>query len=75
MGEPTDVVLQGLARLLLATLKVPGVPRADICPLKIPDEDPLEVRPVVDAFVWEEFKSCTKMFPHADGKILRPYLA
>ena len=75
MGEPMDVISQGLAGLLLATLEVLVVSRVDVHPLEISDEDPLEVRPVVDAFVWEEFKSCTKMFPHADGKILRPYLA
>ena len=44
--------------LLLATLEVPGVPRADIRPLEIPDEDPLEVHPVADAVVREEFKPC-----------------
>ena len=55
LGEPTDVVPQGLIGLLLATLEVPGVSRADIRPLEILDEDPLEVRPVVDAVVWKEF--------------------
>ena len=49
LGEPTDVIPQGLAGLLLATLEVLGVPRADIRPLEIPDQDPLEVCPVVDA--------------------------
>ena len=42
----------------------------DICPLEIPDEDPLEVRPVADAVVWEEFKPRPNVFPHADGEIL-----
>ena len=42
----------------------------DIHPLEISYEDPLEVRPVVDAVVWEEFKPCPNMFPHANGKIL-----
>ena len=49
LGEPANVVPQGLAGLLLATLEVLGVPRANICPLEIPDEDTLEVRLVVDA--------------------------
>ena len=70
MGEPTDVILQGLAGLLLIALKVPGVSRADVCPLEIPDEDPLEVRPVADAVVWKEFEPCPNMFPHTNGKIL-----
>ena len=46
------------------------VPRADIRPLKIPDEDPLEVHPVVDAVMREEFKPRSNMFPHADGEVL-----
>ena len=39
----------------------------NICPLEIPDEDPLEVHPVVDAVVREEFEPCSNMFSHADG--------
>ena len=63
LGEPTDVIPQGLAGLLLATLEVPGVSRADIRPLKILDEDPLEVRPVTDAVVREELKPRPNMCP------------
>jgi len=70
LGEPADVIPQGLAGLLLATLEVPRVSRADIRPLEISDEDPLGVRPVADVVVWEEFKPCLNMFPHADGEIL-----
>jgi len=42
----------------------------DIRPLENSDEDPLEVRPVADAVVREEFKSCSNVFPHADGEVL-----
>ena len=42
----------------------------DIRPLEIPDEDPLEICPVANAIVREEFKPCPNMFPHANGKIL-----
>ena len=42
----------------------------DIRPLEISNEDPLEVRPVADAVMREEFESCPNMFPHADGDIL-----
>ena len=42
----------------------------DIRPLEIPNEDPLEVHPVTDAIVREEFKPCSNIFPHADGEIL-----
>ena len=55
---------------MLAALKVPRVTKADICPLEISNEDPLEVCPVTDAVVREDFKSCPNMFPHADGEIM-----
>ena len=42
----------------------------NIHPLEIPDEDPLEIRPVADAVMWEEFEPCSQMSPHADGKVL-----
>ena len=70
MGEPADVISQRLTGLLLAALEVPGVTRADICPLEISDEDPLKIRPVVDAIGWKEFEPCSNMFPHADGEVL-----
>ena len=54
----------------MAALEVPGVSKANIRPLEISDKDPLEVRSVVDAVVWEELKPCPNMFPHANGKIL-----
>ena len=38
--------------------------------LEISDEDPLEVHPVADAVVPEEFEPCSNMFPHADGDVL-----
>ena len=64
-----DVIPQGLAGLLLAALKVLGVTRVDIHPMEISDEDPLEVRPVMDAVMREEFKPRPNMFPHADGDV------
>ena len=63
-----DVILQGLAGLLLVALEVPGVSRADIRPLEISDKDPLEVRPAVDAVVREEFNPCSNMFPTQMGR-------
>ena len=42
----------------------------DICPLEIPDEDPLEIRPVTDAIGREEFEPCSNMLPHIDGEVL-----
>ena len=42
----------------------------DIRPLEISDKDPLEVRPVTDAVVREEFEPRLNMFPHANGEVL-----
>ena len=42
----------------------------DIRPLKISDEDPLEICPVADAVGRKEFEPCSNMLPHADGEIL-----
>ena len=70
LGKPSDVIPQGLVGLLLIALEVLGVSRADVRPLEIFYEDPLEVRPVADAVVWKEFKPCLNMFPHANGKVL-----
>ena len=41
--EPVDVIPQGLIGLLLVALEVPGVPRVDIRPLEVLNEDPLEI--------------------------------
>ena len=42
----------------------------DIHPQKISDEDPLEIRLVVDAVGRKEFEPCSNMLPHADGEVL-----
>ena len=42
----------------------------DIRPLEIPDEDPLEIRPVVDAVRREKFEPCLNMLSHKDGEVL-----
>ena len=65
LGEPTDVILQGLVGLLLAALEVIGVSRVDIRPLEISNEDPLEVRPVTKHMSrlldWKQLGSCKPM--------------
>ena len=43
---------------------------ANVCPLEIPDEYPLEVCLVTDAVMWKEFEPCLNMLPYANGKIL-----
>ena len=42
----------------------------DIRPLEVPDEDPLEVRPVVDAVGRKKFEPCPNLLPRADGEVL-----
>ena len=42
----------------------------DICPLEIPDEDPLEIRPVADAVMREEFETFSNMFPIVNWEVL-----
>ena len=63
-----NVILQGLIRLILVALEVPGVLKEDIHPLEVPNKDPLEVRPVTDAVVQEEFKARSNMFPMQMGR-------
>ena len=53
-----DVIPQGLIGLLLAALEVRGIPRTDIYPLEISDEDPLEIHLVADTVEREEFEPC-----------------
>ena len=48
LGEASDEVSERLVRFLATALKVPGVSRAHVCALEIPDEDPNQVTPVVD---------------------------
>jgi len=48
LGETPNEVSEGLIGLLPATPEVPGVPRAHICALEVPDEDLDQVGPVVD---------------------------
>ena len=48
LGEASDEVSERLVRCLATTLEVPGVPRAHVCALEIPDKDPYQVAPVVD---------------------------
>ena len=55
---------------MLAALGVPRIPRMDIRPLEIFDEDPLEIRPVADAVERKEFEPCSNMRPHADAEVL-----
>ena len=48
LGEAVDVILKGLAALLLAALEVPGVSWADIRALEVADEHRPEVRLATD---------------------------
>ena len=65
-----DVNLQGLIGLLSVALEVLGIPKMDIHPLEISDEDPLEICPVTDDVGRKEFEPCSNMLPHIDGEVL-----
>ena len=54
----------------MAALEVLRVPRVDVRPLEVPDEDPLEVRPVANAIAREEFEPSSNMFLYVDREIL-----
>jgi hypothetical protein len=47
-GETPDVVPQGFALHLLATLPIPGVTRPHVCASKVAGEDLLEILPTID---------------------------
>jgi hypothetical protein len=53
LGEASDVVTEGLIRLLPIVLEVLGVPRARVCALEVSHEDILQVRPTPDGVVRE----------------------
>ena len=48
LGEASDVISQGLIRLLTAPSEIPRVAETHVCALEIAHEGPELVRPVVD---------------------------
>jgi len=48
LGEASDVIPQGLVRLLTAPSEIPRVPETHVWALEIAHEGPDQVRPVVD---------------------------
>jgi len=59
LGESPDEVSEGLIRLLPAAPEVPGVPRAHICALEVPNEDLDQVGLVVDHALREVLEPCS----------------
>ena len=59
LGESPDEVSEGLIGLLPASPEVPGVPRAHVSALEVPDEDLDEVGPVVDHAVRKVLEPCS----------------
>ena len=57
-GESPDEVSEGLIGLLPAAPEVPGVPRAHVCALEVPNKDPDQVSPVVDHTLREVLEPC-----------------
>ena len=54
----------------MVVLEVLGIPRANVRPLEVFDEDSLKVCLVTDAARREEFEPCLNMLPHTDGEVL-----
>jgi hypothetical protein len=52
-GETSDIVTEGLARLLFTAPEVPRVARAYIGPLEVPLEHLFQVIPIMDLSRWE----------------------
>jgi hypothetical protein len=69
LGEPADVVPQGLARLLFAALEVPRVFEVHVRPLEISNEDLFELRPATDAVGWQEFEPRSNELLDTDGEV------
>jgi hypothetical protein len=56
--KTSDVVTEGLIRLLLTVLEAPRVSRARVGALKVPHEDLLQVRPTFDGVGREVVQPC-----------------
>jgi hypothetical protein len=67
LGEPANVVLQGLARILFAALEVPGVSRVQLRLFEIPDEDLFELCPATDVVRRQKFEAHSNVLPDTDG--------
>ena len=63
LGEAPDVVRQGLAGLLFATLEVPRVAWLTVRALKICDENFPKVCPIADSVDGQELKSDADFLP------------
>ena len=54
----------------MTALEILGVLRADIRPLEVPNKDPHEVRPFVDAVTQEKFEPSSNMFSYVDSEVV-----
>jgi hypothetical protein len=70
LGEPADIVSEGLARLLLAALEVPRVSGVHVHPLEVLDEDLLELYTAMDAAGRQEFEPRSNVLHNANGEVL-----
>jgi len=59
LGESLHEVSEGLIGLLSVAPKVPGISKAHICALEVPDEDLDQVGPVVDYALREMLEPCS----------------
>ena len=60
LGEASDVPTEGLTGFLTAVLKVPWVPRALVCALKVSHKDLLQIRPTLDCVGRQVLQPCSR---------------
>ena len=70
LGEAPDVVMQGLAGLLLAVLEIPRIARAHIRALKVATEHLPEVCPAADGVGEQELQPGADVLSQAYREIL-----
>ena len=61
LGEATDVISEGLAALLLAAFKIPGIAWADVHALEVSDKHLPQVRPAADRIGRHELEPGTNV--------------
>ena len=59
LGEASDVIPQGLVRLLTAPSEIPRVPEMHVCALEVSNESLDQVGPVVDLVGRKMLKPCS----------------
>jgi len=59
LGEASDIIPQGLVRLLTAPSEIPRIARTHVCALEVAYEGPDQVRPVADLVGMKMLEPCS----------------